>query len=185
MKEEYFKQVRKSNTKVGEKYFFTATINKWQTLLLEEKYKQIVISSLKYLSNAGLIDVLAFVIMPNHLHLIWRIKGENGGESVQGSFVKYTAHEFKKILKNEPNRLEQYKVNASNKKYEFWQRDPLSIPLYSKDVIIQKLNYIHNNPLAKHWQLAVEPSGYKYSSARYYELGIKDFDFIKDIRDDL
>ena len=40
MNEEYFKQRRKSNMDKGEIYFFTATINKWQKLLTEEKYKR-------------------------------------------------------------------------------------------------------------------------------------------------
>ena len=39
-----------------------------------------------------------FVIMPNHMHLIWRIKELNGKETPQGSLLKFTAHRFKKML---------------------------------------------------------------------------------------
>ena len=46
-----------------------------------------------------------------------------------------------------------YKVDAENKKHEFWQRDSLAVHLYSREVAFQKLKYIHNNPLAEHWQL--------------------------------
>jgi REP element-mobilizing transposase RayT len=45
-----------------------------------------------------------FVIMPNHVHLIWRTKELNGKETAQGSFLKYTAHEFRKLLYIEENR---------------------------------------------------------------------------------
>ena len=48
----------------------------------------------------------------------------------------------------------------------------------------QKLNYIHRNPLAEHWQLAKDPCEYKYSSARYYELNEKNFAFLKDLREE-
>ena len=88
---------------IGEVFFWTATINQWQKLLLEHEYKQVVISSLEYLSNAEKIEVYAFVIMPNHVHLIWKTNELNGKETAQGSFLKYTAHEFRKMLRSEGN----------------------------------------------------------------------------------
>ena len=167
---------------IGEVFFWTATINQWQRLLLQDEYKEVVISSLEYLSNAGKTDVYAFVIMPNHIHLIWKTNELNGKETAQCSFFKYTAHEFRKmLLKEGKEKLSSYKVDAENKKHEFWQRDSLAVHLYSREVAFQKLKYIHNNPLAEHWQLAKHPCEYKYSSARYYELNEKDFLFLKDL----
>ena len=88
----------------------------------------------------------------------------NGKESPQGSLLKYTAHRFKKKLKAEDRkRLESYKVNSSTKNYEFWQRDSLAIPVFSRDVALQKLKYMHSNPLVEHWQLVKHPCDYKYS----------------------
>ena len=89
-----FEQKRKSFIELGEIYFWTATINKWQPLLQRDDYKNVVISSLEYLSSMGKIDVFAFVIMPNHIHLIWRVNEHNGKETAQASFLKFTAHEF-------------------------------------------------------------------------------------------
>ena len=173
---------RKSHIDLGRLYFWTATINQWFWLLKSDQYKDVIIDSLQYLSDAEKIDVFAFVIMPNHMHLIWRIIEYNGKESPQGSLLKYTAHIFKKMLsKEKENPLGKYKIDAENKDHEFWQRDSLAIPLFSREVAIQKLNYIHNNPLAKHWQLAKDPCEYKYSSARFYELNEKNFSFLKDL----
>jgi hypothetical protein len=57
------------------------------------------------------------------------------------SFLKFTAHEFKKLLLQEGGTsLEAYKVQANNKEYEFWQRDSLAVHLYTKDVAFQKLD---------------------------------------------
>ena len=114
---------RKSYIEIGEMYFWTATINNWNHLLKEDKFKEVIIGSLQTLSEKGLIDVFAFVIMPNHMHLIFRTNRLNGKETVQGSILKFTAHEFKKILKDTPAELVKYAVDAHNKKYEFWQRD--------------------------------------------------------------
>jgi putative transposase len=181
-----FGKKRKSYQELTTIYFWTATINKWQRLLAEDKYKDVIINSLQHLSNQGKIDVFAFVIMPNHIHLIWQINEPNGKESPQGSLLKFTAHEFKKLLQSErPDKLHDYRVKANNKSFEFWQRDSLAIPVYSRKVAFQKLKYIHNNPLAEHWQLVKAPSEYKYSSARYYELREKDFLFLKDLSDEI
>lgn len=182
MTEDIFAYHRKSFMGIGKVYFWTATINKWQRLLWNGEYKDVIISSLDYLTNKGKIDVFAFVIMPSHIHLIWKTNELNGRETAQGSFLKYTAHEFEKMLRDE-GKLASYKVNDSNKEYEFWQRDSLAIHLYSREVALQKLKYIHNNPLAQHWQLAKHPCDYKYSSARYYELNEKNFSFLKDLWD--
>jgi REP element-mobilizing transposase RayT len=180
-----FNPHRKSYIEIGQIYFWTASINNWQCLLQTNEYKEVIISSLKHLSELGKIDVFAFVIMPNHIHLIWRTNELNGKETSQGSFLKFTAHEFKKLLKNEGDeKLLSYAVDAQIKEYEFWQRDSLAIHLYTTEVAYQKLDYIHSNPLVERWQLAKDPCDYKYSTSRFYELGIKDFLFLKDLRDE-
>ena len=91
MSEGIFSYKRKSYIQIGEVFFWTATINQWQKLLLENRYKEVVISSLAYLSNAGKIDVYAFVIMPNHIHLIWKTNEMNGKETAQGFFEIYSS----------------------------------------------------------------------------------------------
>lgn len=176
---------RKSHLELGEIYFWTATINKWQQLLLHDYYKLIIIDSLSHLSKKGKIDVFAFVIMPNHIHLIWRLNENNGKEASSGSFLKHTAHTFKKKLMSEqPDQLTNYAVDAINKQFEFWQRDSLAIRLFSEDIAYQKLDYIHANPTVGRWQLVEDRCDYKYSTAKYYEMGIKEFDFIKDLREE-
>lgn len=175
-------QKRYSHLEKGEIYFWTATINKWQRLLERDEYKDVIIESLQHLSNTGKVDVFAFIIMPNHIHLIWRVNEPSGRESPQGSFLKYTAHVFKKMLQKEGfGQLDNYAVNASNKMYEFWQRDSMAIPLFTRKVALQKLNYLHNNPLTERWNLVIDPCDYKYSSARYYERNEKIFPFLKDL----
>ena len=157
-----FSSKRKNYIEIGELYFWTATINQWQRLLWKEEYKNVVLSSLKYLVDSGKIEVFAFVIMPNHIHLIWRQNKLNGRETPKGSLLKYTGHEFLKQLKAE-SKSYLYQVNAANKKHEIWQRDSLGIEIYSVKVARQKLDYIHNNPVNGKWQLAHDFLSYHYS----------------------
>lgn len=87
-------QPRKSHTSIGEIYFWTATIHKWLYLLEGDFNKQLIVNYLKKLSDEGLITVYAFVLMPNHIHLIWQQNKLNGKETPKGSLLKYTGHEF-------------------------------------------------------------------------------------------
>ena len=184
MEKDIFLYHRKSFIKAGTIYFWTATINKWYNLLEDDNLKKVIIDSLEYLTKAGKIDVFAFVIMPNHMHLIWQIKDFSGKEKPHASFLKYTAHAFKKYLNvNSPEYLALFEVYAANKKYEFWQRDSLAVPLYSKETAFQKADYIHNNPLKDPWGMVDDPADYLYSSAEFYCTGKSRFGFLKDFRE--
>ena len=165
-------------------YFFTATINKFQPLLDNDNMKMIVIDSLSYLVKNDLAVVYGFVIMPNHIHLIWKTLGNNGNETTVGSFMKFTAHQFQKYLRTfAPFELGLYKSHASDRSYHFWKRDPLAIPLTSIYILEQKLDYIHRNPLQEHWRLADLSESYKWSSARFYEYGVDKFNILTHYRD--
>jgi REP element-mobilizing transposase RayT len=173
---------RNSFIQSHEIYFWTGTINKWKNLLVSDQFKDIIIDSWQYLSEKELIDIFGFVIMPNHFHSIMRINKMNGKESPQASFLKYTAHQFRNILAiTAPAYLDEFAVHAHNKKHEFWQRDPLGIPLFTKEVALQKLNYIHFNPIVKKWNLANKPEEYRYSSAQFYKTGFSEFKFLKNL----
>ena len=71
--------------------------------------------------------------------------------------------------------LDQFIVNAKDRKYQFWERNSLSIDLWTPAVFMQKLDYIHDNPLQEKWQLVTFPEDYKYSSAKFYETGVDEF----------
>jgi putative transposase len=57
----------------------------------------------------------------------------------------------------------------------------LCIEIYSRKVAKQKLDYIHFNPVSGKWLLAKDDLGYHYSSARFYETGIDEFGFLKNV----
>ena len=62
--------------------------------------------------------------------------------------MKYTAHQIKADLrKNHPSVLQMFAVKAADRSYQIWERNPLSINIYNREMLLQKLNYIHNNPV--------------------------------------
>jgi putative transposase len=170
---------RNSFMSLNEVYFWTSTITEWRHLLKEDHLKQIIINSLENLANRKLVAVYAFVIMPNHIHLIWELLSMNGKEFPDSSFSKYTAHCFKKELTLQSLEfLELFKSEKYDRDYEFWQRDPMAIKILNKEMLLQKLQYIHLNPLKEHWSLASMPEDYQWSSAKYYECDDKTYNFI-------
>ena len=159
--------------------FFTATILEWKHLLKKDEFKQIIVDSLLFLKKEGSIVVNAFVIIPNHIHLIWQIQDGYKQDKIQMRFLKYTAQQIKfRLIDTNDKMLNNFFVDATGREYQFWKRKPLSIDLWTQEVFIQKLIYIHNNPIKDPWNLVQYPEEYKYSSAKFYESGIDDFNLL-------
>lgn len=85
-------------------YFYTDTIHEFRHLLTNDELKMVCINSWKYLVDHNLVKIYAYVIMPNHIHLLWKMLSLNGKESPAGSFAKFTAHQL-----NGCYRLAEYK----------------------------------------------------------------------------
>lgn len=185
MDEDIFQHQRNSKMDLGEIYFWTSTVKDWKKLLIQDTYKQWIIDSLKYLVEKNKITVYGFVIMPNHIHLVWKLNELNGKESPHASFNKFTAHKIVAHLKNNHQSvLSLFKVDEQERQYRVWQRDPLAILMDSKSKIEQKITYIHNNPLNERWNLAKYPEKYYWSSAKFYHNGNDDFGLLTHYMDE-
>ncbi|MBX2894062.1 MAG: transposase [Cyclobacteriaceae bacterium] len=139
--------------------------------------KKIIIDSLRFLVSAQRIKITAFVLMDTHFHLIWQVLGEHKREDVQRDFLRFTAQQLLKQLRNEKSELlSKLQVNTKDRTYQVWQRNSLSIELRSAKVFLQKLEYIHNNPVKA--GLCALPEDYRYTSARFYEVNVNEWDFL-------
>lgn len=155
--------------------FLTATILNWQHLLSDE-FKQIIIDTLGWLARQKRCTIYGFVIMPNHIHLLWKIEDGFDRANVQGALLSFTTHEFKKRVDN--TQLQNYQVNLADRVFQFWQRDCVIKECWGEKFLKQKLDYIHQNPLQSHWGLSDLPENYYWSSASFYENGESPFGFI-------
>ena len=166
------------NQRYSNLYFTTATILEWKRLLADDRFKDVIIDSLKFLVSSGKVLIREFVIMPNHIHVIWTINEPYTLSEVKSSLLSYTAHVFKQILlETDAERLNQYRQSAADRDYQFWERNALSVPIYSDEVFRQKQAYIHSNPCTARWVLADMPQKYKYSSA-YSQFEVRYWDFV-------
>ena len=112
--------------------------------------------------------------MDNHIHLIWPPLPGQSPSSIQLSFMKFTAQQIKFALAmDNPVLLEQCEVNKTDREYQICKRKPLSIELSSEKIFLQKLEYIHYNPVKA--DICNYPEDYHFSSALFYENGLDHF----------
>ncbi len=151
-------------------HFVTCTILHWLPIFTRKESVQIVIDCLKYLQEHHNLKLYAYVILENHLHMVVQ---SNDLVKTMKSFKQYTAKELLILLKKENAKtiLEQLKFykkahhKATN--YQVWEEGYQPKLIQNDSMMINKINYIHQNPVkrgyvdkAEHW---------RYSSARDYE----------------
>ena len=101
--------------------FFTVTCLEWKHILADNRFKDIIIDSLTYLSQSNRVSIYAFVIMSNYFHMIWQMLGEHKREDVQRDFLKYTSQQILKVLRNENSPLlDDLLVQSKDRKYQIW-----------------------------------------------------------------
>lgn len=159
-------------------YFFTATINNWQKLLVNNELKAIVISSLKYCCEQERILLHSFVIMPNHIHLLLTLLSGETTTIFQRDFLKFTAQHIIRYMINNMLPTNNYRSTQKDRVYHIWERRAKWIAIANQKIFEQKQVYIHNNPVQEHWNLVLAPEDYYWSSAAYYINGKNDFEFL-------
>ncbi len=117
--------------------------------------------------------------MPSHVHLVFRSTIQKPEELI-GGFKSYTSRKLIALITDniqESRRewlLNSFKkagaANSNNTKNQFWQQDNHPIELWSVNIIQQKMDYTHNNPVEAGF--VENDYEYLYSSARDY-CGIK------------
>jgi REP element-mobilizing transposase RayT len=163
-------------------YFVSFAVVNWIDVFSRKIYKDLVLESLAYCQKHKGMEIYAWCIMTNHMHLVFKAKGEEKPENVLGDFKRFTSRNLVKVIRENPKEsrkewlLEQFKKAASAssnvKNYQFWRHDNQPIELWSPTVIQRKINYIHQNPVKE--ALVYRAEDYVYSSARDYagELGV-------------
>ena len=160
-------------------YFTTSTVKDWKPLLRPDKYKKIITDSFAFLVQERTVWLYAFVIMPNHFHWVWQLRGEQSLPLVQLRLLKFVAQQIKfDLTVHHPAVLERFSVQRKDRRYQFFKERPLSIPLFTDSVVWQKIRYTHENPTQPRWQLSAQPEDYTWSSAAFYTRGDLSWPFL-------
>ena len=161
----------------NETYFITFSIFGRRNVFVEEKYFKLVYKWFDYIGEKYGNKIRAYVIMPNHLHALIYISAQSPQFPVLIMNAKrFMAYEIVEYLKSDNKRdlLDFFALNArtaDRAKHRVFSDRYDSLIIQSEKLYLQKLNYIHFNPLQEHWQLVKNPEDYLHSSAANYISG--------------
>ena len=168
----------KNRTHPGYLYYLTLTVVDWVDIFTRPAYKHILLNSLRHCQQEKGLELYAWCLMTNHLHLIASAREGNNLADILRDFKKFTSKAIVKAIREEPESrriwlLDRFafagSLDPKIKQSKFWQEGNEAKEIHSNDFLDQKLNYIHQNPVRA--EIVSEPEHYLYSSAIDYAGG--------------
>tara|TARA_B100000780_G_C21121735_1_gene454424 strand:+ start:2590 stop:3225 length:636 start_codon:yes stop_codon:yes gene_type:complete len=165
----------KFHNKSGLYFVSFATIN-WIDVFTRQVYFDVLADSVSYCRKEKGMELYCYCFMSSHVHFIFRSTEEKPMELLR-DFKRHTSKKVIEAISNNPQESRKEwllwmferagKKNATTSKYQFWQQHNKPIELWNENVIKQKVDYIHNNPIASGF--VTNAIDWKYSSARNYQ----------------
>ncbi|MCC9168104.1 REP-associated tyrosine transposase [Pontibacter harenae] len=152
-------------------FFVTLTVVGWIDVFTRREYAEEVTNNLNYCSEKKGLRIYSFCLMPSHLHMIYSTDGNLS--DILRDFKSYTGKRVIKLIENNPQEsrkewlLHLFKYfgrrNSHNSNFQFWQQHNHPLDLTNTDMLRQKQEYIHMNPVNA--GIVTEPQYYTLSSA--------------------
>ena len=150
-------------------YFITCTTVAWIPIFTRRPYFQILLNTLNFCRQNKGLKIFAYAILDNHLHLF--AAGDNLAKIIK-EFKSYTAKEIIRQAKEEEkgwllSQLKYHKLEHKKESgYQVWQEGFHPKMITSEEMLEQKVNYIHHNPV----RIGVvdKAEDWLYSGARNY-----------------
>jgi putative transposase len=136
-------------------YFITSVTENHEPIFVNGNCAQILLRILNHYCKKCSVETIAFVLLPDHVHLLTSPKSQ-----------RYNISDFMKFVKGK-SAIEIN--NLIGRKGRLWQHQFLDHVVRSREDCRLHIEYIHNHPI-KH-RLCDKPEDYRWSSYRYYALG--------------
>jgi REP element-mobilizing transposase RayT len=155
-------------------YFVTFTIIDWLPIFISPEPIKTIVDSLKYCVSEKGLRINAYVVMPNHIHLIVfdaNLNNENLYQTLT-SFRKFTGHKLAQFIDMNLARSISSairNISLEDRERRIWQSGWHAEAITSETFWKQKIDYIHMNPVKK--CLVREPEYWQYSSAGFWLTG--------------
>jgi REP-associated tyrosine transposase len=150
-------------------YFLTWTIVGWLPVFTRPEAVEIVLDSWRFLQRARGFRLFGYVILENHLHLI--ASATELAKVVKES-KSYTARRLIELLEHRAadvllKQLRSQKLaHKTESDFQVWQEGSHPEQIQGDEMMWQKIEYIHNNPVQRGY--VDDPLYWRYSSARNY-----------------
>jgi len=155
-------------------YFVSFATVYWMYVFVRDVYCNVLTENLAYSMNSKGLGLYCWCIMPSHVHLIFRAKSiiqMKCWAGLRNILLRLCVNRSRKILESRREWMLWLMERAAAKDssvsgFKFWQHHNQPILLWSKEVIKQKVDYIHRNPVVAGF--VAEPEHWRYSSATDY-----------------
>lgn len=149
-------------------YFFTCVTHKRLPIFRTDKLKQVLCDAYREACERHGISILAYVIMPDHVHLL--VYSEHTMEEALRLLNGVAARRIIGYLKENGFESSLFKLRGEmrerNHRHSVWQHHPDSLEIFGEETFKQKVAYIHQNPVRA--GMVSDPSEYRFSSARLW-----------------
>jgi REP element-mobilizing transposase RayT len=152
-------------------YFVTFTIIDWLPIFINPEPVRIINESLRYCVNNKNLRIHAYVIMPNHIHLIVYDSVRNNdrlGKTLT-EFRKFTGNKLANFIDNNLSESLSLVIRSkalTDRTRQVWRPGWHAEGLASEGFLHQKMDYIHQNPVRKGYVKL--PEHWIHSSAGFW-----------------
>jgi putative transposase len=150
-------------------YFGTATVVNWLPIFSNPALSQVILDSLQYLHDQGRLILHAYVLLENHLHIVassadFSAEVRNMKSYTARRIIDYLDQNAADFLLRELKFAR--KSHKGDQRYQLWQEGVHPQAILAEEVLKQKIEYLHYNPVRRGY--VDSPDQWRYSSARQY-----------------
>jgi len=148
--------------------FITAVASHRLPVFRTDAIKTITCNALDEARNSCGFLLFAYVLMPDHFHLLTDSprKPSTVLQFVKGIVSRRVLGYLKEMKYETSLRKLEHNNWKRNHRYSLWQHDSDVFPIINESTFMQKVNYIHQNPVRA--GLVERPEDYHWSSARFW-----------------
>ena len=155
-------------------HFVTSTVVDWLPIFTSAAACDILVDTLLHCRKHKDLKIHAWVIMDSHFHAI--LTGPDLARTI-GEVRSFSARKILKLLETDGrdwllNQLEfRCAKHKSNQKFQVWREGSHPQAIFDDEMMLQKIDYIQNNPVKR--GLAAAPEHWRYSSAHEWLPGVE------------
>jgi putative transposase len=152
-------------------HFITCSCYRRRPLLGTARNRDAFLKILDEVRTRYQFSLVGYVVMPEHIHLLIS-EPKVGTPSTVMQVLKQRVSRLlrrKTRYRRNPNQLALWQDKPREAPRSFWQRRFYDFNVWSRKKRIEKLNYMHMNPVKR--GLAVGPMSWAWSSYRFYQYG--------------
>lgn len=153
----------------GDLHFITFSCFERRPFLQSKRARNLFVKILGEVRARSGFRLLGYVLMPEHVHLLI----DESPKATPAKVIQVLKQRVSRILRGKrrraPGQLSLPFGDDLARRKRFWQRRYYDFNVYSKEKLLEKLNYMHRNPVER--GLVLHPRDWPWSSWSFYAHG--------------